>query len=72
MTTAPIQENKKSKEIIKCSSCEEELVSDVEEDEQKNIGCDQCERWFHLGCTEFIGLKYEDVKSRDFSCLYCS
>ncbi|KAJ8933651.1 hypothetical protein NQ318_019296 [Aromia moschata] len=57
---------------VKCSNCEEELISDVEEDELKNVGCDQCERWYHLMCTEFSGAKYEHVQEREFVCLFCS
>ena len=34
-----------------CASCEEELISDVEEDEDKNIGCDICPKWFHVKCV---------------------
>lgn len=59
-------------EKIKCSACDDELVSDVEDDDFKNLGCDNCERWFHLMCTEFVGLSYSEVQQRDFVCFYCT
>lgn len=59
-------------QAIKCATCQDDLVSDVEEDELKNIGCDKCTRWFHLMCTEFVGLPYDAVQEMDYTCLYCS
>lgn len=40
-------------EPVKCSACNEALVSDIEDDDEKNIGCDECPRWYHMKCTEF-------------------
>nr|CAH7740422.1 unnamed protein product [Callosobruchus chinensis] len=44
---------------IKCVKCTEDLISDTEDDSEKNIGCDFCTKWYHLKCTEFMDLAYE-------------
>lgn len=31
-----------------CAVCEEDLDSDAEMENEKNVGCDLCARWFHL------------------------
>lgn len=62
---------KNEKEKILCAGCEEELVSDVEEDENKNIGCDICPKWFHLKCTVHRGRNYIDVAKEDYTCHHC-
>lgn len=68
------EDEKENEDIsrILCSACDEELISDIEEDDLKNVGCDRCIRWFHLMCTEFVGLPYDEVVERDFTCSYCS
>lgn len=59
---------KKKKE--KCN-CFEELHSDIEEEELKNIGCDSCARWFHLKCTPMFALTYSEASQKDFVCSHC-
>ncbi|KAJ8956456.1 hypothetical protein NQ318_010770 [Aromia moschata] len=61
-----------NKENIKCSSCNDELISDTEDDSEKNIGCDECPRWFHMKCTAFCGLPYSEAANKDYICLMCS
>lgn len=56
---------------IKCVGCDEDLVSDVEEDELKNIGCDKCPRWFHMKCTMHKGRPYAEVADQEFICHVC-
>lgn len=53
------------KEKIQCAGCEEELISDVEEDADKNIGCDICPKWFHLKCTVHRVRNYMDVAKEE-------
>ncbi|KAJ8967707.1 hypothetical protein NQ314_002653, partial [Rhamnusium bicolor] len=55
----------------KCGVCEEPLDSDAELEDEKDVGCDLCPRWFHLGCTKFVGSKYDDVANEDFVCDLC-
>lgn len=57
---------------IKCASCEEELQSDTEMEDEKNIGCDKCSNWFHMKCTEFCGMLYEEAAAQDYICFRCS
>lgn len=60
------------REPMKCASCDEELVSDVEDDDLKNVECDNCIRWFHLRCTEFVGLSYSEVEIKiSLVCTVC-
>lgn len=54
-----------------CGQCANILNSDTEDDENKNVGCDFCTKWFHLKCTDFIGLTYDDVKDKPFKCNMC-
>lgn len=54
-----------------CGICEEDLESDAENENEKNVGCDICPRWFHLGCTKFVGLSYNEVSNLDFACDFC-
>lgn len=54
-----------------CAVCEEDLDSDAEMENEKNVGCDLCARWFHLGCTKFTGSKYDEVSKLDFTCDFC-
>ncbi|GBP21796.1 hypothetical protein EVAR_10975_1 [Eumeta japonica] len=56
---------------IKCVGCDEDLISDVEEDDLKNIGCDKCPRWFHLKCTVYRGRPYSEVSEENFICHVC-
>lgn len=53
---------------MQCTLCLEDLVSDVEEDENKNIGCDECPRWYHLKCTDMVGLSYNEAAQKDYIC----
>ncbi|KAJ8933362.1 hypothetical protein NQ314_014077 [Rhamnusium bicolor] len=55
----------------KCGVCADDLISDAEEDGDKNIGCDLCTKWFHLKCTEFAGLLYDEVATKAFLCSFC-
>lgn len=54
-----------------CNQCEVILNSDTDEDEDKNVGCDFCTKWYHLKCTNFIGLSYDEVKDKAFKCNSC-
>ena len=56
---------------IKCAACTEYLNSDTDDEENKNIGCDHCTKWFHLRWTE-IGLSYEEAAAQEYSCYSCS
>ena len=42
----------------KCIVCQDELISDTEEEQLKNIGCDHCYRWYHLKCTKKSNIPY--------------
>lgn len=55
----------------KCGICEEELESDTEYENEKNVGCDLCPRWYHLGCTKFTGSSYSEISNLDFICDFC-
>ncbi|KAJ8934354.1 hypothetical protein NQ314_013395 [Rhamnusium bicolor] len=57
---------------LQCSACEEDLISDVEDEEEKNIGCDKCPRWFHMKCTEFLGMSYDEAASKEYISFMCS
>ncbi|CAH0549892.1 unnamed protein product [Brassicogethes aeneus] len=63
--------NKPTKKKIKCSLCDDELVSDAEEEGERNIGCDFCQRWYHLHCTELNDLPYSVVATMDYKCNFC-
>lgn len=54
-----------------CVGCEEDLISDVEDDNLKNIGCDKRHRWFHLKCTVLRGQPYEVAANKEFLCHVC-
>ena len=43
---------------LQCIVCENDLISDIEEEQLKNIGCDHCYRWYHLKCE----IPYETAK----------
>ncbi|XP_072390016.1 uncharacterized protein [Diabrotica undecimpunctata] len=60
-----------SKDKVLCTLCEEELISDVEDDGNKNIGCDECPRWYHLKCTDMSDLSYNDAAQKDYICDMC-
>lgn len=63
-TLDSLKENLPLVDRIKCAECEEILISDVEDDGERNIGCDKCIRWYHLKCTNFVGLSYLAVKDK--------
>ncbi|CAH0718999.1 unnamed protein product, partial [Brenthis ino] len=56
---------------IKCSQCSDDLISDVEDDAEKNIGCDHCARWFHLKCTVLKQTPYVEAAQSDYTCPFC-
>ncbi|KAL4703078.1 hypothetical protein ACJJTC_004896 [Scirpophaga incertulas] len=56
---------------IKCNCCEDELISDVEEDGEKNIGCDSCIRWYHLKCTSHSILSYNEAAKAEYEYELC-
>lgn len=56
---------------IRCYNCEEEMTSDTEINDYKNVGCDSCPAWYHLKCTEFAGELYENVCNKHFQCQSC-
>ncbi|CAH1961008.1 unnamed protein product [Acanthoscelides obtectus] len=49
-TSEKISEDVQASKIepIKCSSCNEDLISDIEDDYEKNIGCDECPRLWNV------------------------
>ena len=51
-----------------CGECQNEF-DDGDEDEW--VGCNHCTRWFHVQCTELIGLTREEVEATDFKCFVC-
>ncbi|XP_069358266.1 uncharacterized protein [Maniola hyperantus] len=59
------------KEVLQCSQCYEDLISDVEDDSEKNIGCDKCVRWFHLKCTMLEQVPYIEAAISDYICPFC-
>lgn len=71
------KENKKTNKVtstqsqILCTGCDDELISDVEDDDLKNLGCDMCPRWFHLKCTLKRGMPYAEVATKEFVCHIC-
>lgn len=70
----PSARNKKTnKKVLKelCTECKDVLISDAEEDEDKNVGCDFCQRWYHLKCTTFVGSSYVDILDKSFKCNVC-
>lgn len=60
-----------TKKKIKCGECDDEMISDTETNDLKNIGCDLCPAWYHLKCTEFSGNIYENVLNLKFVCHKC-
>lgn len=52
--------------------CSNDLYSDAEDDNEKNVGCDQCPPWFHVKCTKFIGKYYTDISNEPLTCFLCS
>lgn len=54
---------------LSCNNCEEEMISDVETNDLKNIGCDNCPARYHLKCTEFAG-KMKIYMIRNFYAKY--
>ncbi|CAG9782549.1 unnamed protein product [Diatraea saccharalis] len=56
---------------IRCNNCEDEMTSDTEINDLKNIGCDNCPAWYHLKCTEFAGDMYENIYNKKFLCQMC-
>ncbi|CAG9765725.1 unnamed protein product [Ceutorhynchus assimilis] len=63
----PLLPQKKAK--IKCAECGEELESETEEEDEMNIGCDNCENWFHMKCTEFYGIPYAEASEKTYNCV---
>ncbi|KAJ8941826.1 hypothetical protein NQ314_010268 [Rhamnusium bicolor] len=58
--TLTVEDNLLKKTKEKCSNCDE-LDSDTNENDLKNVGCDKCSRRFHLKCTDFYGQLNEDI-----------
>lgn len=65
------KENIPAVDKTQCAECDDVLISDTEDDNEKNIGCDKCVRWYHLKCTKFAGLSYLLVKDKYFECNLC-
>lgn len=65
------KKNINKKDTLLCSECAEELISDVEDDLEKNIGCDVCIRWFHLKCTEMREKSYFEAALTTYKCSFC-
>lgn len=61
-----------NKEPINCATCLDPLISDAEDEDDMNIGCDKCPLWFHMKCTEFYGISYEEASLKDYICFKCS
>ncbi|XP_071505566.1 tigger transposable element-derived protein 6-like [Diadema antillarum] len=63
---------KKSGVNIREDSCADCQLSDDEE-EQDWVSCSHCARWFHIDCTDLIGMNVEDVEAmEEFSCQFCN
>lgn len=56
---------------VKCSECGDVLISDTKDDDEKNIGCNKCIRWYHLKCTRLVGFTYLEAKDKSFECDLC-
>lgn len=65
------EDNIAEREKIKCAFCDEDLISDTDDDLEKNIGCDYCTSWYHFKCTDFLDLTYEVAASKEFKCDLC-
>ncbi|KAL1489758.1 hypothetical protein ABEB36_013693 [Hypothenemus hampei] len=65
------EKRKQKKNKIQCAECQDELISDVEEDDLKNIGCNGCPRWYHLKRTTECGKSYVDVAIEKYVCHLC-
>lgn len=65
------KENLKTKGKIPCDLCKEILNSDTEDEDNKNIGCDFCDKWFHKRCTEFYDVPYSIAAAKDYKCDMC-
>lgn len=63
---------KKRKQKQVCGTCDEDLDTDAEDDGLKNVGCDSCPKWFHLKCTDFKNIAYDEVIHMDFVCKACN
>eukprot|EP00057_Strongylocentrotus_purpuratus_P008878 XP_011663352.1 PREDICTED: uncharacterized protein LOC105437902 [Strongylocentrotus purpuratus] len=51
-----------------CSECQDDFDND---DNDNCVGCNYCPRWFHVECTELVGLTREEVEATDFKCGVC-
>lgn len=49
-----------------CAVYDDELDSVGEDEGEKNLRCDTCPRWFHLGCTKVAGQAYDTVCNQIF------
>ncbi|XP_050293701.1 probable serine/threonine-protein kinase irlF [Anthonomus grandis grandis] len=70
-TSKPVKKNAAKKVKLMCSLCEDELVSDTEDDSLKNVGCDTCPKWYHLACAELSYLPVEEAATKNFICIFC-
>lgn len=52
----------------KCRMCINDLYSDAEDDNEKNIECNECPAWFHVKCTKVISQLYTDIQNKSFIC----
>ncbi|KAJ8909901.1 hypothetical protein NQ315_005636 [Exocentrus adspersus] len=66
--TSPVT---KPSDKIPCAKCNEELNSDTDDDDKKNIGCDLCDNWYHKKCTNFIDTPYHIAAIQDYKCDKC-
>lgn len=46
--------------------CNTNLNSDTEDDDNKNIGCDFCEKWYHKKCTELYNIPYSIAAVKEY------
>ncbi|KAJ8942842.1 hypothetical protein NQ314_009904 [Rhamnusium bicolor] len=65
------KQNTKTSDKIPCANCNEELNSDTDDDDKKNIGCDFCDKWYHKKCTNLIGTPYHIAAIQDYKCDKC-
>lgn len=61
----------KKKTVPLCPTCDEDVLTDVEDEGLKNIGCDMCENWFHLKCTNIQAATIKEAENEYFICHLC-
>ena len=50
--------------------CKDE--EDVRTFDERNIGCDSCNAWFHFGCVQMSNKKLKEIGERNWYCILCT